>query len=792
MNYAVTRTGYSMSIQQGPVCFFYEAGGVCCAVLATTPAQTWTLSVDSYTDVLADNLYGFTEQTHLVYGNVYLNTFQIARIEDTTVYFLNGESIVLDVLHASLLSDILLAQTVVPVSAITSVNGDTGPAVTLDTGDITSVLDKRYVTDAQLVVIGNTSGTNSGNETVGSIGALVNGATAAVPNDTDLVSITESSTLKKLTLTNLKAFLKTYFDTVYTTTSSVASQITTALSGYATQAWVTSQGYITSVVSALGFTPENVANKQTDLTASATKYPTVDAVNTGLSGKEPTLVAGTTGQYYRGDKSWQTLDKTAVGLGNVVNLDTSSTANITDSLNKRFVTDAQLTVLGNTSGTNTGNQTSIVGISGTKAQFDTACSDGNFLYAGDAVPYTGATSALNLGSQNLQTTGLLGIGEAPTAGIQVEISSNVNTDIQVEASLHHDSTASGLIMLRKSRGTHASPTSLNSADRLGFLGFSGYAGSAYVTSAAIIATAEEAFSAGTYGTGINFETATTGGGSPTRTPRMRVHANGNVSIGTNLTNEGFREDVSGNSRVCGSSDVTGNAYIIANLSKTPFHTFPNVGGQNSKAIATPATPAAGEGTIFIDSTAKILAIKDDAGVYKASSRNAAIAAQGAGFATDTYVTNSDLRIPSWGLQAKTTYLLRVSASKTAAGTATPIYNIRIGANRTTADTARLTLTGPAQTAIADIGTLWIMVTVRSVGAGTAAVIQGTAWWNHQGTAANTTTQGTGFANNGTGHVEGTSAGFDSSAMAGQYIGVSINGGTSAAWTLTQVQVEAQW
>lgn len=37
-----------------------------------------------------------------------------------------------------------------------------------------------------------------------------------------------------------------------------------------------------SVETALGFTPENVANKQTNLTASATNYPTVDAVNTGL------------------------------------------------------------------------------------------------------------------------------------------------------------------------------------------------------------------------------------------------------------------------------------------------------------------------------------------------------------------------------------------------------------------------------------------------------------------------------------------------------------------------------
>lgn len=43
----------------------------------------------------------------------------------------------------------------------------------------------------------------------------------------------------------------------------------------------------------------------------------VTGLDTALSGKEPTIAAGTTGQYWRGDKSWQTLDKTAVGLGNV-------------------------------------------------------------------------------------------------------------------------------------------------------------------------------------------------------------------------------------------------------------------------------------------------------------------------------------------------------------------------------------------------------------------------------------------------------------------------------------------
>lgn len=49
--------------------------------------------------------------------------------------------------------------------AVDSVNGQTG-VVVLDTGDISSVVDSRYVTDAQLTVIGNTSGTNTGDVTV--------------------------------------------------------------------------------------------------------------------------------------------------------------------------------------------------------------------------------------------------------------------------------------------------------------------------------------------------------------------------------------------------------------------------------------------------------------------------------------------------------------------------------------------------------------------------------------------------------------------------------------------------
>ncbi len=206
--------------------------------------------------------------------------------------------------------------------------------------------------------------------------------------------------------------------------------------------------------------------------------------------------------------------------------------------------------------------------------------------------------------------------------------------------------------------------------------------------------------------------------------------------------------------------------------------------QAASALST----AAGQGGWFFDNQTGLFMYKDAAGRVYGRSDNGSITTPGSTFATDTYITDSDLKVPSVSLQVRTKFIWRLSFSKTAAGVVAPAYAIRIGANRTTADAARLTLTGPAQTAIADIGTLNIMAIIRSIGA--SGVMQGTAWWDHRGTVASSTV-GVGFANDGTGHVEGTSAGFDTG-VSGQFIGLSINGGASAAWTLTQVQAEAEW
>ena len=74
--------------------------------------------------------------------------------------------------------------------------------------------------------------------TTAKIGEVVNGANAATPNDTDLLPIVDTAVTKKITLTNFKAFLKTYFDTLY---------------------------------SNLGYTAENVANKSSYYKLSSTK-----------------------------------------------------------------------------------------------------------------------------------------------------------------------------------------------------------------------------------------------------------------------------------------------------------------------------------------------------------------------------------------------------------------------------------------------------------------------------------------------------------------------------------------
>ena len=192
--------------------------------------------------------------------------------------------------------------------------------------------------------------------------------------------------------------------------------------------------------------------------------------------------------------------------------------------------------------------------------------------------------------------------------------------------------------------------------------------------------------------------------------------------------------------------------------------------------ATPTTPASGKAVCYVDSTTERHACKNDTGLVTGTlSRTWSTAAQGAGFSSDTYVTGSGIKVPECGMQVGQVYRWFLTVAKTAAGTDQVDYTIRIGAAQTTADTARWQVTaGVAQAASADSGVIIVTCVVRSVGA-SGVIAAGV------GVAAG----GSGFG----GGVHAASSSFDNSALGGQYVGLSINAGASAAWTLEHVTGE---
>jgi hypothetical protein len=158
------------------------------------------------------------------------------------------------------------------------------------------------------------------------------------------------------------------------------------------------------------------------------------------------------------------------------------------------------------------------------------------------------------------------------------------------------------------------------------------------------------------------------------------------------------------------------------------------------------------------------------------------AAQGPGFASDTYLTGSYIKFASGGPKVGTKYKCKFSASKTAAGTATPIITLRTGTLGTTGDTSRGTMTLSAGTAATDSGHFEITAQFRAVGSGTAAVLTAVLSLDSNPT--------TGFTSLLHSARIDASAGFDST-TADLGIGISVNGGTSAAWTVQLVAAEIE-
>jgi len=157
-----------------------------------------------------------------------------------------------------------------------------------------------------------------------------------------------------------------------------------------------------------------------------------------------------------------------------------------------------------------------------------------------------------------------------------------------------------------------------------------------------------------------------------------------------------------------------------------------------------------------------------------------------GFATDTYVTRSGLVVVGSRLQAGAWMRWVFNVEKTAAGVATAAVTLRMGTAGTTADAAICTFNfASAGTAATDKGRLEVIANFNSVGSGTSAVVEGNLFLIKQNS-------NTGFVSAGSvlmAPITVTSSGFNSTTVTN--IGLSLNAGTSASWTVRTVQAEIQ-
>lgn len=124
-----------------------------------------------------------------------------------------------------------------------------------------------------------------------------------------------------------------------------------------------------------------------------------------------------------------------------------ATLPLADGTNSGLLKPADFTKLSNTSGTNSGDQTSIVGITGTKAQFDASCTDGDFAYQSELSSkqdtLVNTTNIKSVNGTTLLGSGNLAVGDSLVANPLSQFASTTSAQL---AGVISDETGSGVLV----------------------------------------------------------------------------------------------------------------------------------------------------------------------------------------------------------------------------------------------------------------------------------------------------------------------------------------------------------